>query len=259
MDRPIFLQVGPWRVEVRVVAERPRVQGKPCDAAIFWDVQRVSIWSRITGRRRMNLLWHELWHLKRHHLGISADSEIDCKVSSAFVEDVQSQLDDQGGRAAVLALQPVDLLASAGRSTAGCDPATPTLVAVGDEFSSSRTFEDDEAFTPSRLGGAPSADCAEPACGREFFASDILTGPVHWCGSVQNRVVAGDVVEREVFCPECGVLQVWLEGHNPILGIPNGVAVALLERTPDADRINNFHRRLHKLRRDALRPPTPQD
>lgn len=102
------------------------------------------------------------------------------------------------------------------------------------------------------MGGSTTADCADRSCGREFFASDVWTSSTRWCNSIGGRVVNGQVVERELYCPNCGLLQVWMEGWDPVRGVPNGVVVALLARTADQDRIRDFWRKLEEQSRATL-------
>lgn len=261
-------RVGSWNVPVVLTPQRPiDRRRRACDGLIDFEEASIRLWAGLRGRRLTQVLWHELWHLKRHHLGVTEDMELDCKLASAFIEDIQEQLQRQGGAAHLdtLARQlagdepPAALVVDRRSVTAGYAVRELKLVGIGDEFPDadgadvSDAFDEDGRDRPEqRLGGGVTADCVDRACGRSFYGSDVLTGDAYWCDQVGGRVVGGRVVKRELHCPSCGQLQVWVEGFDPVRGVPNGVAVAVLERTSDPARVHDFQRRLDVQRRKAL-------
>lgn len=247
---------------VEVLDVRPTGHdGGPCDGVSDLDRHRVLVWSGLRGVRRRHVVLHELWHAKRYYLGVSdaSDAEADCDTAAAFMGSVLEQLERQGGLAALLGLVS-DVVAEEVRSAlvaeaSGFEP----LVVVSERRDAETgavlrelTLEALEVDEPGesvldRLGAGLTADCA--GCERGFVHVDVWTGPARWVERLDGRLIGGQVVDRALYCPECGHVQRWVEGWDVVLGKPNGVPVCEPRFDRGASALEAHGERLRKQRR----------
>lgn len=213
-------RVGPFEYALRIVADRPVLDGRGVDGLIDYEAETISIYHGVRGRRRLNVLLHELGHAWDYHFAPGTDAEASANHKAAYAQQALHDLDEQGGVAALEALLPV-------AETDGCSDG-PTF----DTEDESRADADEAAFEgvrivrdaqTLRLGTASRADCF--VCGRFVYARRIDTGKPYFLRVHRGIPIGGWVVNRAMYCGECGHVQAWIEGVDPMTGGPNGVPI----------------------------------
>ena len=119
--------VGPLVMTVRVEAEMPcKASGEPVWGLIDLDAGLIRLWAGMNGPMRLNTLLHELAHGWRYIIGMSDEREQAAgwrreslaRVWAVYAQQAITDLDAQGGVAALAALTPEGDAASVGRGVA---------------------------------------------------------------------------------------------------------------------------------------------
>ena len=101
-------RVGPFDYVVKVVATAPRMDGVPCDGIIEFDEERIQLYAKTRGKRRLNVLLHELAHAWRYHFPAPCDEESQCDFLANLAQSAMQDLLRQGGIEALEAMQPTE-------------------------------------------------------------------------------------------------------------------------------------------------------
>lgn len=119
--RSLRFHIGPFTYLAVVVAERPVDEvGNLCEGIIDFEDHRIELFAAVRGRRRLNLLLHELAHgWRRHFPHTSQDEEDQADMAALYAQQVIQDLDEQGGLAALDALEPGPTLSLAGGLASG--------------------------------------------------------------------------------------------------------------------------------------------
>lgn len=204
--------VGPFTYTLKIVDQRPVYDGSPCDGLIDIDNEKIIIFTGVRGRRRLNVLLHELRHAWLHHFPHDANEEADCDMAANFAQSAMQDLALQGGTKAL------DALVSEEEEIADLNE-TPALLDIPDGFAELR-IAPLNIVTPldiRRFGLAGRAECAR--CAQTFTDGNIVKGSPFWHDEAKAMVV-----KRTLFCDGCGHLQSWLEGLD-LTGMPSGIPV----------------------------------
>lgn len=150
------------------------------------DSRRIAISGELPPAERYRNLLHELRHAWTDRMGLPADGESDADDISRFIEAIDDQLDQQGGRSALEALEPV--------SIAEATPPRPRQTLA--------------SYHSSVL-------CA--TCG-----ALIAPGSIHNGEAAQHPSIPVFIIDRGTQCPACDTVYVWTE-EATVEGVPTGV------------------------------------
>jgi len=98
--------VGPFSCRVIIVEQPPIFDGKPCDGLIDFDSELIQITMRLSGKRRLNVLLHEISHAWQFHFPMPCEEEGQCDFFANAAQAAMQDLLAQGGIDALNAMQP---------------------------------------------------------------------------------------------------------------------------------------------------------
>ena len=241
-------RVGALSYDLIITDHRPiSPDGHECDGLADLDQQLISIFTGVRGQRRLNVLLHELRHAWRYHFGAGEahGEETDCDLSAHYAQQAMADLENQGG------LYALDGLVSEAMQT----PDVPGLPSDGSggvmvintvdegprrirEFTVVPVEMPAPEDIQARLGSASMRDCSK--CLRRFTAAQIVTSSPYFAHVIDGHIIEGEVVDRTLYCPDCGHLQRWVEGYDRAWMTPNKVACCLPTHSTNALEIKAF-------------------
>ncbi len=232
-------EIGPFVFRVLVVRDRPvDDSGEASDELTRFDALVIEIWAGLGPERRENVLLHALRHVWRWHHGSGEDMEEDCVGAAAWAQWLMDAYVGQGGRAALGVMGPGDACQDAGLVEAvKREPMGRQKRQERQELRLVPVVDEMPERLEERLGGGLTADCAGEGCGLVYHGAAVVTGLPYWLDAIGGRVINGEVVERMLYCEECGHVQWWVEGWDVFRRVPNGVAVVMPELQTGSDAV----------------------
>ena len=246
-------RVPPVEVGLEVVDEKPLgPNGQPSSGVADLDANVIRLFSGVRGARRMNVIAHEVGHFWDYYYpadgGPEAGASQKALAMQLFLEDVMRL----GGPEALDALVSVEEAAERvaalqlEEKAAGGGWVMREVVVMPVDDPADPGEEGSERAAAQRFGTGllGSADCCGVGCGRRFLAARVQTSEPRYVDRLEDpwpdRIVGGEVVERRLFCPDCGHVQTWLEGWDAVRRVPNGVAVCWPQTTTDPEAVAAF-------------------
>jgi Zn-dependent peptidase ImmA (M78 family) len=96
--------VGSRTYQVRIVRGWVMVKGQESASSHDRHKAEVRISDQVPAQRRRSVLFHELRHAWLAEFGQARDQEHDARQAASYAEEVNDQLEQQGGRVALAAL-----------------------------------------------------------------------------------------------------------------------------------------------------------
>lgn len=219
--------VGPFVYALEISDQRPCFEGHACDGIIDFSAEKIIIFTGVRGRRRLNVLLHELRHAWLHHFPHSAEEEANCDMAAMYAQAAMQDLAMQGG------IEALDALVSSDEANA--IRLEPVLVTDAQMRQIEQRIAPLSCVTTldiRRIGRAGRAECA--ICAQTFADGNIVTEPPTW-----HDLAKAMVVNRTLYCEGCNHLQSWLEGLD-LSGSPSGVPVTEPEFCTETKSIEDY-------------------
>lgn len=188
--------VGRYVYAVKV-QDRVAHEGVECDGLCDWRARAILLSSRLDQDQRRRILRHEHWHAIEQVYGKALTSEDQADRHAEASDALESQIDEQGGWAALDQM-------------------------YADHFAGQATIEPGEPTPPATeyaypLPGRQSPKC--PRCSRSPAPGSATNGQPQWDFDVNCQVLT-----RQYHCDRCDVLVRWRELADN-LGYPRGIII----------------------------------
>lgn len=184
-------KIGSWRYRCAIAMERIFGEdGRELAGRCDWKHGLIEISPNIPLAKRLDVLLHELRHAWQFHLGRPITDEDDANNASSFTAWAMTELERQGGVAALMRMTPAGTL----------EPTPEAQVEI------------EQVTIPSYA-----AQCG--VCRSMYGAASVVTEqPIFDEGAMRQ------VVRRVLYCDSCNHIQIWFEGATTA-GKPNGTPI----------------------------------